>query len=140
MRMRLIGAVTAVAIVIAIIVVAASRHGGSNNAQTTSPETEVITVSLAVVACVDAKCFQLPVPDVAITVVGDAGELAHGITDSAGNLILRIRRSFNGTVTVTGTSAILRGGKFSRDEYLSTGGEVGLDLAIPISSQAKPAL
>lgn len=133
MRMRLIGAIVAVAITIGIVVTVTIRHKDAE------AEKETITVSVSVVACVDTTCFTLPVPDVAIDVVGDNGkQLAHGVTDGGGKLTLPI--SYDGRVTVTGTSAIIKDGRFSQDRRISIGEEIGLDIAVPISAQAKPGV
>ena len=65
-------------------------------------------------------------------------QLAHGVTDDSGRLTLPI--SYDGTLTVTGTSAILKGGSFSQDQEISGGESVSLDIGVPISAEAKPGV
>jgi len=129
--MRVISAIAAIAIVIGIVGIVTARRG--------SHDKQTIEVAVSVVACVDSACFMLPVPEVAINVTGGTDtQLAHGVTDDSGRLTLPI--SYDGTLTVTGTSAILKGGSFSQDQEISGGESVSLDIGVPISAEAEPGV
>jgi hypothetical protein len=126
------------AIIVAASVIATELVSCTSGTQRhPTPSQTKVLVEVAVVACIDTSCFELPVPDAVVDVTdGGSRQLAHGMTDDTGRATLPV--SYAGHIAVSVTSVVLKDGRASSEGSVVEGETTTVQVAVPISDKVRP--